>query len=111
MTQKKPEPKPTQFSPSELTLKNLNPNGPQSGFYKCQSEHQTPLKSFKSFQGDKLDVQAKLPGLVLPSVKSNHDSAESSDSGKNNQVLPRLESKIKVFQPLKVDQKSNGIVG
>jgi hypothetical protein len=49
------------------------------------------------FQGDKLDVQAKLPGLVLPSVKSNHDSAESSDSGKNNQVLPRSESKIKVF--------------
>ena len=98
MTQKKAEPKVNQAgSPSELNFRNLNPNGPQSGIYKCQSEHQTPLKSFRSFQGDKMDVQGK--PLVLPSVHSKTDSGNSSDSGKNNQVLPRSESKMKVFAP------------
>jgi hypothetical protein len=58
-----------------------------------------------------MDVLAKQPALVLPSVQSNQDSADSSDCGKNNQVLPRSDSKMKVFSPVLIDQKSNGIVG
>jgi hypothetical protein len=69
---KKQEPKAPQAagSPSELNFSNLNTNATSSGqpIYKCQSEHQTPIKSFKSFQGDKIEAQAKQPGFVLPSV-------------------------------------------
>lgn len=49
---KKSEQKVTQGgnSPSELNFRNLNTNATSNGqsIYKCQSEHQTPIKSFKS---------------------------------------------------------------
>jgi hypothetical protein len=80
--------------------------------YKCQSEHQTPLKTFKSFQTDKVDALFKQPAFVLPTIQSKPNSSSSSEiDQKSNGFLKRSESKQKVFSPVVLDQKSNGILG